>query len=363
MSSFIPLCYPVFDRETKQFLPYNPCNRPREERLEFLIAQLAQGILQDSVEVPVPTTYTKLTFSLLDEEPYKLHYYLSLDGDQKGILTDIGKTFCYIFEGNSSVGMPLSETIASNLAGGPFSGNELEVSHKKPINQVPPSYWNDWKEKPQSSEPHRYYTAVIYPFCRRALGNVVNEKATILEICAGDGESTAEMICGTPQIAKYYAVDLNEKSIQTAKERLGSQEHGIDFHFLQADITKEYALPGADKESIDVCVGIGALTRQVLPSKEAALSALRQINFYLRPGGWLILSGAEGPLLTAEDLTQAGFHVTNKHIPNSFQNFYLAQKRIRDPKDADVQLVSAPQIREDYFLQQIRNPSSLLEDR
>jgi hypothetical protein len=195
-------------------------------------------------------------------------------------------------------------------------------------------YWaHNWKV----SGVLNLYNDLVHPLLATTTVNILRllgqrERRTIVEICGGDGALARSILDSAPCKVDYLLLEQNQASIVKARSLLGSAARVIKTDIVNSrkyfiDPERKVALKPA---SVDIFVGSGALTERVLPSEQAALSALEKIHYYLRPNGFLLLSGLAPSLLNSRHFIQSGFSVINSSVPMKRKEFYILQKNETD---------------------------------
>jgi hypothetical protein len=208
--------------------------------------------------------------------------------------------------------------------GAPFikcNGNRLESVDFRSCKPCEDSYWNDWKTSPDNIPAYRNG---IYPVCLTYLEELTKRKPyKILEICGGDGEFASQALSKLgDQVASYTLVDRNGISLSLAHKRFSQMGYHKKVLTIQSDILSD-PLPD---EHFDMVIGIGAITRGVLPSRNAGLRVLRKIVAQISLDGFLLLSGLGEQWICSEDLSAAGLSVKNMFCEKIGKQLYLAQK-------------------------------------
>jgi SAM-dependent methyltransferase len=202
-------------------------------------------------------------------------------------------------------------------------GNDYEFIDWSAAKHADANYWdpNVWKE-----EHGKFYTETVYPHAALFLKELCPSNASILELCAGDGELAELAFSETEdRIARYTLVDLNRESCEMATKRLDDKIKEGRAQVHQADIGN------ADFETmtqgnVDWIVGSGALTKEVLPDRETALKALDRVVPLLKTGGRILLTGLADHWICADDLRERGFTVENTSSPYEDLQVYVAKK-------------------------------------
>jgi len=202
-------------------------------------------------------------------------------------------------------------------------GHEYEFINWVPGIAKDCDFWNPGWKKAQGE----FYQEVAYPLVLIYLNELTPKNAKIMEICAGDGQF-AEMALAHVggNIAHYRLLDLNKPSCLEAENRLSEQIKKGSASVHEADLTKTDFLNLAKGTEVDLILGIGALTRDVLKDRETALKVLDETVKALKRGGRLILTGLADQWICAEDLRQRGFTVENTSSPYHDLQFYVARK-------------------------------------
>ena len=131
--------------------------------------------------------------------------------------------------------------------------------------------------------------------------------------CCGCG-NLIEIRRGMMSRYQCYGIDISDGNVEAAKGRrleniyLGDGEKIAEI--LPVEVT------------FDLILFCGLLNRQVLPSKEKALTVLRNALGRLAAGVYVIITGFTSCHLTAEDLAREGIEVLRMSLPaNLFRNY------------------------------------------
>lgn len=203
----------------------------------------------------------------------------------------------------------------------PLNGNRIEIVCLQPALAMLDEDWDDWKRYNQ------VYEAAIYPECLSVLGELVQTldkpSLKILEICGGNG-GLAQLILNMfgPRISHYELVDRNKISIQRAKRCL-DEDYRERFTAREFDIVEG----NYSDEKVDLVLGVGALTRGVLPSRESALQALDKVIAKINYQGFLVLAGFESHWVFSEDFEARGLSIKNMASHVGLQQLYIVQKK------------------------------------
>ncbi|MBI5346862.1 MAG: class I SAM-dependent methyltransferase [Chlamydiae bacterium] len=213
-----------------------------------------------------------------------------------------------------------------------LSANDIEIINatKKPVKSTrywDPSNWKKiWSEDLKNTQGN-HYKKYIYPTILAHLSKLLKKQSAIVEFCSGDG-ALAKMIFDlhSSKIKNYTLIDFNESSCQNAQKKLKKNSNAS---FLQQDVT---IYPSKIKKgSVDIVLGIGALTHYVLKDKSSAIKALSNASKMLKKNGFLVLTGLTQQWLSSEDLEKKGLKVLNRSTftkENNLLQLYIAKKTI-----------------------------------
>lgn len=219
-----------------------------------------------------------------------------------------------------------------------LKGNRFELTNLKILNKEmtekdhqDSSFWTNWRTTAPSA--WNCYKSIIHP----ALKDIVNNLLTnhchsptpfVLEIYGGAGILAQTVIRNSEKPLRYTLLDSNASEIVEAKALLKGSATVVE-----CDIVKE-AFPLS--EQVDIVLGSGALTLEVLKNKEEALIVLAKIGKILKSGGYVVLAGLESSLLDSLDFKKCGFDVVNTYFPGRNKELYLVHK----PKKAHSVMVN-----------------------
>jgi ubiquinone/menaquinone biosynthesis C-methylase UbiE len=154
-----------------------------------------------------------------------------------------------------------------------------------------------------------YNTSDIYGFYSRLAGRTIkriietqfDDKVTMLEIGAGTGNGTRNVLSETNEsFEKYIFTDVSKSLVQLGRRRLKKLGHDfIDYRTL--DIGQDITAQDFPEECADVVLAVNVL--HATDDIDAALAMARRL---VRPGGWFVLSEIappEGGLYRYMDLT------------------------------------------------------------
>jgi len=118
-----------------------------------------------------------------------------------------------------------------------------------------------------------------------------------------------------------YGIDISSGNVEAARSK-----HLENIFLGDSERIDEILSPGMTFELILFC---GLLNRQVIPSKEKAVSILRSALERLDPGGYIVITGYTSCHLTAEDLSLKGIEVLRRSLPGhlfkNYENYFLRQ--------------------------------------
>jgi len=150
----------------------------------------------------------------------------------------------------------------------------------------------------------------------------IQPKIGVLEICGGNGSLAKKILEKHPRLPYYCLIDSNEEAIMQAKENLKE--------FSQADIRGDSIDPVKPEiildHKVDLIIGSGALTFNVMSSRKHSIRVLDELVPKLTLGGYLILSGFSPSYIKAKDLKERGFEVKNKFDCELEISLYIARK-------------------------------------
>jgi hypothetical protein len=202
------------------------------------------------------------------------------------------------------------------------------------------SYFYNWEKQ------KKIYRECIYPECLLFVKQVLPKNGTVLELCGGDGEFAKSVFEQNKEtIGRYFLIDINEESIKKAGVALKEEIETDKLRAIQSCIKKKELL--ADGTCVDLIIGIGALTEQVMESKQDALEALKNSLLYLRKGGYVLLTGLTSSWISSEDFEKLGIRVLNCVAPTAYYKeiapeFYIAQKADSEEKTKPWRFFSSP---------------------
>ncbi|HSX12097.1 MAG TPA: class I SAM-dependent methyltransferase [Rhabdochlamydiaceae bacterium] len=212
-----------------------------------------------------------------------------------------------------------------------LNGNRFERLKIYKMPALSLDYFNQWDDQ------KKLYRELIYPKCINYMEKLIPPKATILELCSGDGEFAQVLFANKKidqNIYRYFLVELNKISIEVAKKALQAQIANSRAYLFNGDIANvSYRKLLGKNKKVEFVLGIGALTEQVLPSKEIALEALKRAAWCLKVGGFMLFTGLTSSWLASEDFENLNLQVMNCTSPDIFRSSfrvdmecYLVQK-------------------------------------
>lgn len=218
-----------------------------------------------------------------------------------------------------------------------FKGDRLEVVVEEQYRYIDNSFWSDWS----GTKAWDTYSKEIHPILEtavlEALDHLNVQSPNILEICAGTGLLAKKIIHSWTQkhpaqdtMIQYTLLEKNEESRSKAQLNLNEMTNVI---IVENDLINDavYFRDPAKTEpippnSVDVIVGSGAITHEVLQDKKQAEQAMRKLAHCLKPGGYMILSGWSHSLFSAKEFKNMGFEVINMSTPKSIFALYILKK-------------------------------------
>jgi hypothetical protein len=221
-----------------------------------------------------------------------------------------------------------------------LKGNRFELSNLKILNKEmtekdhqDSSFWTNWRTTALNA--WNCYKTIIHPVLSQIVNNLLTNHCPspspfVLEICGGAGILAQTIIENYGKTLRYILLDSNSSEISEAKAFLKESATVV-----KCDIVKE-AFPLS--EQVDIVLGSGALTLEVLKNKDDALIVLAKIWTILKCGGYVVLAGLECSLLDSSDFKKCGFEVVNTYIPGRNKELYLIHK----PKGARQESEQAP---------------------
>lgn len=213
-----------------------------------------------------------------------------------------------------------------------------EILHHPKSRALSSDFWDHWwkVDGNNSGDIARDYIDFIHPMIfqpvLKILNSLVEPKTTpiIMEIGGGLGILAKEILEQHRQNVNYILLERNRPSLETARKNLNQfsrvtiiETDLVHDQAYYCDPTKSTEIP---TNSVDIVLGSGILTYQVLDNKQEALTVLVKVHCYLKAGGYLILAGCAHSRVDAEDLTRTGFHVINKTCATTGRQLYIAQK-------------------------------------
>lgn len=239
---------------------------------------------------------------------------------------------CLLKKDNQKVSLNFFEQIVviTRILHTIFHGNRLEVIHlstvkEAPTAQLPDSYWE---------EPSKHisdYESIHLVLSEMAL-KIANKIPTpfLLEICGGRGGLAGKILKQMAQKCEYVLLESNPTCVQNARKTLAQKvrviEQNVVFEDFFLDEEKKQLF---QPESVDLVIGSGALNVQVLKDRDQALKVLGKIDFVLKEGGFLLLSGLTPSLLSSEDFQKYRFEVVNTSYPLRIYPLYVLRKTKR----------------------------------
>lgn len=228
-----------------------------------------------------------------------------------------------------------------------FKGNRFEVydypENNSSLKHADSTFWDNWVNiEWKDVDAWEEYTQIIHPAMAEAAFRVLanspdSTPPKILEIGGGVGrlaERVLEALNKSNRSPEYVMLEFNEQEIRTARNLLGKGANVVKTDIV-ADETyykDEARTEPIDENSMDLVLGSGILTSVVLKDKEAALNALSKVQKYIKPGGYLILSGHAPSFLDSNDFKSQGFEVINSGLPESGRiPLYILRKTASQP--------------------------------
>ena len=212
-------------------------------------------------------------------------------------------------------------------------GNQLEFFERKVTYARKASYWDNWwQEKCMNADvPIDTYQKRIYPTITSAVFNILrklnqesgNTSPTILEIGGGNGLLAEKIVKSDayPINAHYTFLELSAPSLEHAKTLLA----GHQVELFQTNLISDDSYGNLPEGCVDIAIGSGILTHQVLESQQDALIVLRKVDRYLKSGGYLVLAGLGKSLLESTDFEKEGFEVINCTVGE--HQLYIVKKK------------------------------------
>lgn len=155
----------------------------------------------------------------------------------------------------------------------------------------------------------------------------------ILELGGGDGRLAKIILRNYKKEAAYTLLEYNDKALSEAKENLKKPLKNQIAQVVKTDIVEdsifyldENKTEPIQEETVDIVLGSGILTVVSLKDKDAALSVLQKVYRYLKPDGYLVLSGHAYSFLNSKDFIDTGFEVINTSLPKFHREFYVVKK-------------------------------------
>ncbi len=153
--------------------------------------------------------------------------------------------------------------------------------------------WNSFKlveEVYNTSNVYGFYSKLAGKVIKQIVENKFGDKVNILEIGAGTGNGTVNVLNETnTQFNKYIFTDISKALVQRAEKKLKK----MNFLFLEyrdLDISKDPFEQGIEKDDIDI-----ALAVNVLHATDDIGITLKNAYNLLKTGGWLILAEIAPP--------------------------------------------------------------------
>jgi ubiquinone/menaquinone biosynthesis C-methylase UbiE len=148
--------------------------------------------------------------------------------------------------------------------------------------------WNSFKlveEVYNTSNVYGFYSRLAGKVIKQIADNLFSDKINILEIGAGTGNGTVNVLNATnDKFNKYVFTDVSKALVQRAEKKI--KKMGFSFlEYRDLDISKDPLEQGIVKDEIDI-----ALAVNVLHATDNINTALKNSLQLLKPGGWLILS-------------------------------------------------------------------------
>lgn len=311
--SYLPDLTTVFQK----YIEYNNI-----EGLPFASSPISDLIKQSSEYTRVHAT-EDVTIHFLNhdkniDEQTEPKYFVHIQISDKYFLID--------FESSEFVRL-LKIAINQSYAG---SKNSIEYVNNETCEHLEDNYWDLNTNDPWAKKHKSTYRDLFYPSIIEYLNlNTDIKLNSVLELCGGNGEFYNTLKSHRRDIDSYSILEFNQSSLEHAKQTFRDDP---TITLLKGDVTKEASykelqavLKSKGKPlTFDCIIGLGALTFQVMPNKEAALSALRWSYDHLNSQGYIILRGLAASYINKFDLETQGFEVKETF---AFTNqFYVALK-------------------------------------
>jgi SAM-dependent methyltransferase len=210
-----------------------------------------------------------------------------------------------------------------------LNGNRFEWIRTAKQKVLAPNYFDNWERE------KKIYREEVYPSCLQCLQLLLPDKASILELCAGDGEFASLLYNQMGgKIDSYVLIDSNKKAIDFAKELFREQIVQSKVRVIEGNVVTTDYEKVFEENQVDLILGIGALTEQVISSREEAVTAFKNAAAMLKEGGYIVLTGLTSSWLVSSDFQDNGFEVLNCFKPSSDSRkkeasspeFYIARK-------------------------------------
>lgn len=197
-----------------------------------------------------------------------------------------------------------------------LDGSEAEVYTESAttVEQLPLSHWETW---PSDSWEKRRYREHLYPAVIHtaiALLHKMDEPVGVAEIGAGDGELAEKLLTNRSlkdRIRYYNGIEIGKANYEAADKRLSGPIAAQRMRLRRGDFLCETVCFDKRDERPRLALAVGALTEQVLESKEEAASALKAIysSLHKEKESYCIVTGYAPPLLHYPDYRGQGFQV------------------------------------------------------
>jgi serine/threonine protein kinase len=211
-----------------------------------------------------------------------------------------------------------------------YSKKQIEYVSQETNEAMGDEYWDLKKNEIWGITHKATYRDIFYPSLLEYLElNDQIKLDSVLELCGGNAEFYGLLKIKLQTIQSYCILEFNQPSLDIAVENFKGD---AKLTLSKGDVTDEKSyndlkelLKAQDKpQTFDTIIGLGALTHQVMPNKEAALKALGLVYIHLNPGGHLLLRGLAASYLNEEDLEIQGFQVIETYAYKG--QFYIARR-------------------------------------
>lgn len=199
------------------------------------------------------------------------------------------------------------------------------IEHQSRSNALCADYWNHWGNHLQA---YRCYREILHPVLRQVVFELIirhqlPEGSVVVELGGGDGELAYELCALMPDWLNYTLLEYNDTLRHQASARLGSRAKAIPFDLVEDRFF-------FNNNSVNLIVGSGILTFEVLPPKVKDSDLLKRLYDLLLPGGWLLLTGFAVPLFGKREFAAAGFTVLNCSLPTYDRHLFILQKPLEE---------------------------------